>query len=52
VPAVGLIGSGGTHRGYHSGDDNLWWITPRTIEAAARTVFAAAVALAVAAPAP
>jgi len=52
IPAVSLFGSGGQHRGYHSGDDSLWWITPRTIEAAARTVFAAAAALADAAPAP
>jgi hypothetical protein len=51
VPAVSLLGSGGNHRGYHSGEDSLWWITPRTIEAAARTVFGAIVALAEAQPA-
>lgn len=52
VPAVSLFGSGGQHHGYHGGDDSLWWITPRTIEAAARTVFGAAVALADAPPVP
>jgi opacity protein-like surface antigen len=52
IPAVSLFGSGGHHVGYHSGNDSTWWITPRTIEAAARTVFGAAVALADAAPAP
>jgi hypothetical protein len=52
VPAVSLFGSGGRHVGYHSGDDSTWWITPRTIEAAARTVFGAAVALADAPPGP
>ena len=52
VPAVSLFGSGGQHRGYHTGDDGLWWITPRTIEAAARTAFGAALALAESPPVP
>jgi hypothetical protein len=51
VPAVSVFGSGGQHRGYHTGDDGLWWITPRTIEATARTVFGATLTLAEAPPA-
>jgi hypothetical protein len=46
-----VFGSGGQHRGYHTGDDGLWWITPRTIEATARTVFGATLTLAEAPPA-
>ncbi|MEW6338627.1 MAG: M20/M25/M40 family metallo-hydrolase [Acidobacteriota bacterium] len=46
IPAVSLFGSGGTHRGYHTGDDTLWWITPKTMEAIGRVVLDAAVTLA------
>lgn len=46
IPAVSLFGSGGTHRGYHTSDDTLWWITPKTMEAIGRIVLDAAVTLA------
>jgi Zn-dependent M28 family amino/carboxypeptidase len=46
IPAVSLFGSGGTHRGYHTSDDTLWWITPKTMEAIGRVVLDAAVTLA------
>lgn len=46
IPAVSLFASGGTHHGYHSPDDTLWWITPRTMEAVGRIVLLAAVSVA------
>ena len=46
IPAVSIFGSGGDHHGYHTGEDTVWWVTPKTIEAAARTVLYAAVTLA------
>jgi hypothetical protein len=46
IPAVSLFGSGGNHHGYHSGEDTVWWITPKTIEALARVVLLAAADLA------
>jgi Zn-dependent M28 family amino/carboxypeptidase len=42
VHAVSLFGMGGSHHGYHTADDTSWWITPKTIEGVARTVFGAA----------
>jgi hypothetical protein len=42
IPAVSLFGSGGNHHGYHTGEDTIWWITPKTIEAIARVVLLAA----------
>ena len=46
IPAVSLFGSGGSHHGYHSGEDTLWWITPKAMEAIGRVVLLAAVDLA------
>ena len=46
IPAVSLFGSGGNHHGYHSGEDTIWWITPKTMEAIGRVVLLAAVDLA------
>ncbi len=43
IPAVSLFGSGGNHHGYHTGEDTIWWITPRTMEGVGRIVLAAAV---------
>jgi hypothetical protein len=43
IPAVSLFGSGGNHHGYHSGEDTIWWITPKTMEAIGRVVLVAAV---------
>ena len=50
VPAVSLFGSGGSHHGYHSGEDTIWWITPKAMEAIGRVVLVAAADVANAAP--
>lgn len=52
VSAVSLFGMGGNHHGYHTAEDTAYWVTPKTIEQAARTVFGAAWALADAGAAP
>jgi hypothetical protein len=46
IRAVSLFGSGGSHHGYHTGDDTVFFVTPRTMEAVARVVLDAAVTLA------
>jgi len=46
IPAVSLFGSGGNHHGYHSGEDTIWWITPKAMEAIGRIVLVAAVDIA------
>ncbi len=46
IQAVSLFGVAGSHHGYHTGEDTVWWITPRTLEAMGRLVMGAAVALA------
>ena len=46
LPAVSLFGSGGSHHGYHTADDTIFFITPKTMEAVGRVVFDAAVTLA------
>lgn len=46
VRAVSLFGSGGEHHGYHSPDDTVYFVTPKTMESGARVVFGAAFALA------
>ena len=43
IPAVSLFGSGGNHHGYHSGEDTIWWITPKAMEAIGRVVLFATV---------
>lgn len=43
ISAVSLFGSGGNHHGYHSGEDTIWWITPKAMEAIGRVVLLAAV---------
>lgn len=50
IHAVSFFASGGDHHGYHSPDDTLYFVTPKTMESGARVVFGAAVALADAAP--
>lgn len=50
IHAVSLFASGGEHHGYHSPDDTVYFITPKTMESGARVVFGAAVALADARP--
>lgn len=52
IPAVSFFASGGDHHGYHSPDDTVYFITPKTMESGARVVFGAAVALADAPPEP
>ena len=42
IPAVSLFGMGGTHHGYHTPGDTIYFITPKTIEASARVVLGAA----------
>ncbi len=42
VHAVSLFGSGGSHHGYHTPEDTVWWVTPKTIEAAGRIALGAA----------
>ncbi len=46
IPAVSLFGSGASHHGYHSDEDSIWWITPRTMQAVGRIVLGAAVSVA------
>jgi hypothetical protein len=46
IPAVSLFGSGGTHHGYHTPEDTIFFITPKSMEAIGRVVLDAAVALA------
>lgn len=46
IPAVSLFGMGAKHQGYHTDEDTLAWITPRTMELAGRIVMEAAVRLA------
>jgi hypothetical protein len=46
IPAVSFFGSGGDHHGYHSPDDTVYFVTPKTMESGARVVFGAAFALA------
>lgn len=46
IPAVSFFASGGDHHGYHSPDDTVYFVTPKTMESGARVVFGAAVALA------
>jgi hypothetical protein len=50
IPAVSIFGSGGNHHGYHSGEDTIWWITPKAMEAIGRVVLLAAVDVANATP--
>ncbi len=50
--AVSFFASGGDHHGYHSPDDTVYFITPKTMESGARVVFGAAVALADSLPDP
>ncbi|MEW5763544.1 MAG: M20/M25/M40 family metallo-hydrolase [Acidobacteriota bacterium] len=52
IPAVSLFGMGGKHVGYHTPEDTVYFITPRTIEASARVALAAAILLADAPPGP
>lgn len=44
--AVALFGSGGSHHGYHTPDDTLYFITPKSMEAVGRIVLDASVNLA------
>ncbi len=46
IPAVSLFGSGGEHHGYHSPDDTVYFVTPKSMESGGRTVLGAAFALA------
>jgi hypothetical protein len=46
VHAVSLFASGGNHHGYHSPEDTVYFITPKTMESGGRTVLGAAFALA------
>lgn len=46
IHAVSLFGSGGEHHGYHSPEDTVYFVTPKTMESGGRTVLGAAVALA------
>lgn len=46
VHAVSLFASGGDHHGYHSPEDTVYFITPKTMESGGRTVLGAAFALA------
>jgi Zn-dependent M28 family amino/carboxypeptidase len=50
IHAVSLYGSGGEHHGYHSPDDTVYFIAPKTMESGARTVLGAAMKLADARP--
>lgn len=50
IPAVSFFASGGEHHGYHSPDDTVYFVTPKTMESGARVVFGAAAALADAPP--
>jgi hypothetical protein len=44
IPAVSLFGAWGVSHGYHTPEDTLYWLTPKTTESLARIVFLAAVA--------
>jgi hypothetical protein len=46
VHAISLFASGGDHHGYHSPEDTVYFITPKTMESGGRTVLGAAFALA------
>lgn len=46
IHAVSLFGSGGEHHGYHSPEDTVYFVTPKTMESGGRTVLGAAFALA------
>jgi len=50
VHAVSLFAMGGDHHGYHTPEDTVYFVTPKTMESGARTVFGAAIALADAKP--
>lgn len=50
IHAVSLFAMGGDHHGYHTPDDTVYFVTPKTMESGARTVFGAAIALADAKP--
>ncbi len=50
IHAVSLFAMGGDHHGYHSPEDTVYFVTPKTMESGARTVFGAAIALADARP--
>lgn len=42
IPAVSLFGAWGVSHGYHTPEDTLFWLTPKTIESLARITFLAA----------
>ena len=46
VHAVSLFGSGGSHHGYHTPEDTVFFITPKNMEVIGRIVFTAAYSLA------
>ena len=46
VHAVSLFGAGGSHHGYHTPEDTVFFITPKSMEVVGRIVFAAAYNLA------
>lgn len=46
IHAVSLFGSGGEHHGYHSPEDSVYFVTPKTMESGGRTVLGAALSLA------
>ncbi len=50
IHAVSLFAMGGDHHGYHTPEDTVYFVTPKTMESGARVVFGAAVALADAKP--
>lgn len=51
IPAVSLFGMGGAHHGYHTNEDTIFFITPKTMEAIGRVALEAAANLADAPPA-
>jgi hypothetical protein len=46
IHAVSLFGSGGSHHGYHTPEDTIYFITPKNMEALGRIVLGAAWSLA------
>lgn len=46
VHAVSLFGSGGSHHGYHTPEDTVFFITPKTMEVIGRIVLGAVYGLA------
>jgi len=46
VHAVSLFGSGGSHHGYHTPEDTVFFVTPKTMEVIGRIVLAASWTLA------